>query len=142
MNRALCVGMGVVWTLIWFLFADVGRAMPEDMAVRGPAEEVSLHPTRNPFADTPAMRPQGGAARSTLLPAGAPNPRLRGYIENENGNAVALLEIQDGVLYVVRAGDTMSLRVGQQVVELIVEQIGDLSVWIRMGQNGPVMEIR
>jgi len=116
---------------------------PDTEGVASPSGEEGVRPTRNPFMDTPqTAQSRGRAVSSPSLPAGVPSLNLRGYVENDDGTALALLEVQGHALYVVRAGDMVSLRAGQQAVQLMVERIGHASMQVRIGEAGPTMEVR
>jgi len=138
MRRFAWIGFCLV--LAW---PALGHTEKPDMeGGASPSGEGGVRPTRNPFMDTPVAQSRGRAVSSPSLPAGVPSLNLRGYIENEDGTALALLEVQGHTLYVVRAGDMVSLRAGQQAVQLTVERIGHASMQVRIGEAGPTMEVR
>jgi hypothetical protein len=127
MNRVRQIGISAVVALI--VFSGTSEAAADETVVR-----------RNPFVDQMLVR--GAGAPSLTLPTGVSDFRLKGYIQNEDGQSLALLEIQGGGLHLVRAGDVISLRAGQQAVQLTVEQVSGMGVRVRVGENGPVMEVR
>jgi hypothetical protein len=131
MNRARQIGIGAVVALIVFSgTTGTSGAAEDEVAVR-----------RNPFVDQTPIR--GAMAPSLTLPTGVSDFRLKGYIQSEEGQTLALLEIQNGGgLHLVRAGDVISLRAGQQAIQLTVEEVLDMGVKVRVGENGPVMEVR
>lgn len=75
------------------------------------------------------------AAESMLLPA----VRLKGLVFGAGEPALALLEVQGGGSYLLRAGDTASVRVGSGVVSLRVKRIHRASVEIEAGSQQAVV---
>lgn len=135
-NRVRRIGIGVVGALVcgW----GIGGAMPPETA-SGHDPDGEVRPTRDPFVGR--TNPRGrGTVRS--LPTGIADFHLRGYIQNEQGEALALLEIEGAGLYLVRAGETIGLRTGQQAVQVTVSRIAEMAVQVRIGDDGPVLEVR
>lgn len=110
-------------------------------APAGPDEE----PGRDPFAASDRMQ-QGGGDRSRFVPAEAPPSlpglALKGYVEDEGGNAVALLEVDGKSTYLVRKDDTVSLpRAGQNLVMRVV-QLTNLELHVEVGELRRVVVVR
>lgn len=110
-----------------------------------PAPEAGEDAERDPFAASDRMR--GGAGdRSRFVPADAPPAlpglSLRGYVEDEEGKSVALLEVDGTTTYLVRKDDTVSLpRAGSNLVMRVV-QVTNLELHVEIGELKRVVVVR
>jgi len=134
------VWISFCFVLAWPVWGNTHEPDTKDVALSSGENRVS--PMRNPFVDRPAAQFQDHGVSSRSLPAGVPRLNLRGYIENEDGSPMALLDVEGYTLYVVRTGDTISLRSGQQMIQLIVERIFNSKMQVRIGKTGPTMEVQ
>jgi hypothetical protein len=117
---------------------------PED-APAAPAEEPGDEPERDPFAASDRMR-EGAGDRSRFVPTEAPPAlpglALRGYVEDEEGITVALLEVEGKNTYLVRKDDTVSLpRAGQNLVMRVIE-VTNLELHVEIGELRRVVVVR
>lgn len=102
-------------------------------------------PERDPFAPSDRMR-EDPSNRSRFVPADAPPAlpglSLRGYIEDEEGKAVALLEVDGALTYLVRKDDTVSLpRAGQNLVMRVIA-LTNLELHVEIGELRRVVVVR
>ena len=101
---------------------------------------------RDPFAPRGGMQtPTGGDSSGfvrTDETGRMPQLALRGYIEDGEGNAVALLEVSKGSTYLVRRGDTVSISQQRGNVVLRVKEIDNLSLLIEVGELRQVYVVR
>lgn len=134
--------------LLFLLVAGLpGALAQEDRPVepREPVAPADEEPGRDPFAASEKMR-EGVGERSRFVPSetppALPGLALRGYVEDENGNAVALLEVDGKNTYLVRKDDTVSLpRAGQNFVMRVI-QVTNLELHIEMGELRRVVVVR
>jgi len=108
-------------------------------------DEPGEAPARDPFAATEKMR-EGSGERSRFVPTdtppAVPGLALKGYVEDEGGQAVALLEVDGKNTYLVRRDDTISLpRAGQNFVMRVV-QVTNLELHIEIGELKRVVVVR
>ncbi len=130
--------------LLAILAAGLSGALAQEEKPAEPAPEGTGE-ERDPFAATERMR--GGAGdRSRFVPADAPPAlpglALRGYVEDEEGRSVALLEVDGTSTYLVRKDDTVSLpRAGQNLVMRVVE-VTNLELHVEIGELKRVVVVR
>jgi hypothetical protein len=101
---------------------------------------------RDPFApragmQTPTAGDPTGFVRTDET-GRLPQLALRGYIEDGDGNAVALLEVSKGATYLVRQGDTVSISQQRGNVVLRVREISNLSLLVEVGELRQVYVVR
>lgn len=104
-----------------------------------PAPESEGPPARDPFQPTDRFQPPTASrARDAFVPTEQPEAMpqltLRGFIQDHEGQAIALLEVENQPVYLVRKGDTVSLpRRGRNMVIRIVN-VGNLSLRVQVGE--------
>ena len=101
---------------------------------------------RDPFAPSGRLQVQPGADPTGFVRTDEtdllPQLALRGYVEDADGNAVALLEVSKGVTHLVRAGDTVSLSQRRGNLVLRVKEINNLSLLVEVGELRQVVVVR
>jgi len=75
-------------------------------------------------------------------PEAVPVLRLKAFIEGHEEQPIALLEVQGHGVYLVRAGDVISLQSGGRNTVLKVQEITNLSVLVQIGTLGQVIVVR
>lgn len=106
-------------------------------------------PERDPFATTPlmeqtAIRGQKSGLDFTPLPTASPTPdlKLRGIVSAGDGARVALLDVTGSGVYLVREGDTISLRGSERNTVIKVEKMNHLTLTVSVGTLGEVVIVR
>ena len=119
--------------LLGCLVAGAAHADDEEPTPKPPAAE------RDPFS--PSGRVREGSetpARPRFVPQDAPDAlpqlALRGYVEDAEGMAVALLEVDGGQTYLVRAGDTVSLPMRGRNAVIRVSKVSNLALHVEVGE--------
>ena len=75
-------------------------------------------------------------------PDAIPRMRLKGQIQGAEGEVVALLEIEDGHVYIVREGDTVGLHEFGYNAVIRVQKIDRLHLVIESGSLGQLIIVR
>lgn len=107
-------------------------------------QEKKAAPERDPFSETAETRRRARGTefvaqdRPDLLPALA----LKGYAEDKDGQAVALLEVGGKTTYLVRKGDTVSLPEKGTSQVLKVVEISNLELRVEVGELRRVVIVR
>jgi hypothetical protein len=127
--------------LLALLATGLTVAFAQDGKPAGAGDETE----RDPFAASDRMR-GGEGDRSRFVPADAPPAlpglALRGYVEDEEGKSVALLEVDGATTYLVRKDDTVSLpRAGANLVMRVV-QVTNLELHVEIGELKRVVVVR
>jgi hypothetical protein len=105
-------------------------------------------PERDPFETSPEMLDEArrrGTAAEFLAdedPDDTPELRLRGFVEGEDGQSVALLEVGGKDVYIVRKDDTVSLHTGRRSVVLRVMEVGHLRLVVELGRLRRAVVVR
>ncbi|MHC4222562.1 MAG: hypothetical protein ACYSX0_11515 [Planctomycetota bacterium] len=101
---------------------------------------------RDPFAPSGKIQNAKGVDRSGFVradPNGVLPPLgLRGYIEDDEGNAVALLEIGGKTTYLVRKDDTVSLPQRGGNLVLRIKEVSNLALTVEVGEMRQVVVVR
>jgi hypothetical protein len=101
---------------------------------------------RDPFAPSGRLQAPPGADPTGFVRTDEtellPQLALRGYVEDADGNAVALLEVAKGVTHLVRAGDTVSLSQRRGNLVLRVKEISNLALLVEVGELRQVVVVR
>ncbi|MEM7194804.1 MAG: hypothetical protein AAF402_07640 [Pseudomonadota bacterium] len=124
--------------------ATVSLANPTGQTAPPPRSEGP----RDPFALTPYIVEQfsastsGEAVFTPTLSANVPPLALRGLVQKDANETVALLEIGNTGVYVVREGDTVGFRVGNEEQVMRIRKIDGLSVLVETGNLGKVIVVR
>jgi hypothetical protein len=71
-----------------------------------------------------------------------PKLKLRGYIGDETDDPIALLDIENQGVFMVRKGDTVGLQIGGRNTVLKIKDITQLSVLVEVGTIGQVVIVR
>jgi hypothetical protein len=103
-------------------------------------------PERNPFAVPPGVQaPNNGDATQFVprdRPAGVPPLSLRGYVEDKEGKACALLDVGGKQVYLVREKDEVSIPQGADNLVLRITKVSNLSLQLEMGELRRVVVVR
>ncbi len=100
---------------------------------------------RDPFALGGRTVDDGGGLRfRPQSSASLPPLRLRGIVNGADGSRVGLLQIGNSQVYMVRAGDTISLRTGNSASNTVinVREINQLTLIVESGTLGEVIIVR
>ncbi|MHC4933128.1 MAG: hypothetical protein ACYTGV_13160 [Planctomycetota bacterium] len=101
---------------------------------------------RDPFAPSGKIQNAKGADRSGFVrtdpDAQLPPLGLRGYVEDDTGNAVALLEIGGKTTYLVRKDDTVSLPQRGGNLVLRIKEVSNLALTVEVGEMRQVVVVR
>lgn len=103
--------------------------------------------TRDPFSvsETVAIGSESVGGYEFYPSEGAnllPKLRLRGYIGDEDDTPVALLDIENHGIFLVRKGDTVGLQIGGRNTVLKIKDITKLSVLVEVGTIGQVVIVK
>lgn len=117
---------------------------------RQPEKEAAEKTTRNPFSVTDYLSPKKQQKKAVVVPsfkrvekpAEMPKMRLRGHIHGQDGDEVALLEIEGGSVHIVREGDTVGLHEFGYDSVIRVKQISRLHMVLESGTLGQVFIVR
>ncbi|MHC4972573.1 MAG: hypothetical protein ACYTG3_09595 [Planctomycetota bacterium] len=125
----------------WFTAVLAQETEPPKEA---PKKEEKKQPERDPFSETQETRRR---ARGTEFvpqerPDLLPGLSLRGYAEDGDGKAVALLEVDGKTTYLVRKGDTVSLPRGGPGQVLKIVDINNLELRVEVGELRRVVIVR
>jgi hypothetical protein len=117
--------------------------------------ETPREPLRNPFAITEKLArladkpPASKASESDTLTftprSGAlqlPKMRLRGHLHGQGDEAVALLEIEGGGVYIVREGDDVGLHEFGYDSVIRIQKIDRLHLVVESGTLGQLIIVR
>jgi hypothetical protein len=122
-----------------------GAASPAAIGVSPAREPI---PERDPFSTSGLMAEEAQRRGSGLefYPAqemrAVPRLILRGFVEDETHVPIALLEVDQEGVYLVRAGDTISIQHRGASSVLKVQKITNLSVFVEVGSLGQVIVVR
>lgn len=109
-------------------------------------KEIPVKKTNDPFANTTEMLKrvtESNPLTSTLSAlTGSLDMQLRGSVIDDDGNALALLEISDGKVHVVRVGDTLSLRTHGKNSSVKIMAIHRQSVELEFGDFDEYVVVR
>ena len=104
--------------------------------------------TRDPFSPSSVMHEQAnrGGGGLQFLPGTAedkvPRLHLRGYVEDAMGTSLALVEVENHDIFLVRQGDDISLQQGTSNLVLRVVSVTHRSVVVEAGTLGHVIVVR
>jgi len=108
--------------------------------------DLPIKKTNDPFANTMEMLKrvtQNNPVASTLSAlTGSMNMRLRGAVIDSEGNSLALLEIADGQVHVVKVGDTLSLKTHGKNSSVKIMAIHRQSVELEFGDFEEFVVVR
>lgn len=108
--------------------------------------ELPIKKTNDPFANTLEMLKQvseNNPVTSTLSAlTGSLDMRLRGAVIDGDGNSLALLELGNGQVHVVRVGDTVSLKTSGNNSSVKIIAIHRQSVELEFGDFEDFIVIR
>lgn len=118
------------------------------MPMAGLAAEDQSPDERDPFTTSEQMFEQ--AEKSRKKPAFVPSQitrqvpqlSLKGFIQDGDDVAVALLEVKGSGVFLVRRGDTISIQAGGINTVLKIKEINKLSVMVEVGTLGQVIVVR
>ena len=105
----------------------------------------SLEAERDPFAlGGRAVTNSGGLRFRPQSANSLPELRLRGIVNGADGTRVGLLQIGNAHVYMVKAGDTISLRGGGSNSNTVinVREINQLTLIVESGTLGEVIIVR
>jgi len=110
----------------------------------------SLFQKRDPFANSQLMRERllSGKAGETFSFRAQPNAyipglKLRGILDGETDDErLGLIEVASEGVFLVREGDTFSVRSAGKNVVVLVKEINNLSLMVEMGTLGEVIIVR
>ena len=115
------------------------------LVTAGVAQEEK-EPARNPFAAPPGVRGPGEEETTQFVPrdrpAGVPPLSLRGYIEDSEGKACALLDVGGKQVYLVREKDEVSIPQGGENLVLRITRISNLSLELELGELRRLVVVR
>lgn len=105
---------------------------------------------RNPFAMTEKLyrlknRPEPSGVEAAFIPqpqSKMPKLRLRGHVQVESGEVLALLEVVGGDVYIVREGDTVGLHDFGIDSVIRVQKISRLHLVVEAGQLNQMIIVR
>jgi len=138
----------IVAMAIGLLLGSAGAVRAEDATPPAPrAAPAGDERERDPFETSPLMAEKAGAEGGPrFVPGreGDPLPRisLRGFLQVAGKAPAALVEIEGIGVFLVRAGDTISVPVAGRSSVLRVERIDDLSVHVAVGSLGQLLVVR
>ena len=114
-----------------------------------PSETIGNLPikkTNDPFANTVEMLRKvttDNPVTNTLSAlTGSMNMRLRGAVIDDEGNSLALLEIGNGLVHVVKVGDTLSLKTHDKNSSVKIMAIHRQSVELEFGDFDEFVVVR
>lgn len=90
---------------------------------------------RDPF-QPPGVLP--GRSNSSSLP----NLILRGYVEDESGVSLALIEAAPDATYIVRTGDSFVVLSGSASISISVTEMSSQGVVLEVGPSRTRLELR
>jgi len=141
--------------------AEEAVELPRPLDIRqlqpNPASGVTEPGPRNPFSASGALKqlamqpkpdpsaPQAGPVftpKTAIIEQKLPEMRLRGHLRGTNGEMVALLQIGDGNVHIVREGDTVGLYEAGQDTVIRVKQISRLHLVIESGSLDRLIIVR
>jgi hypothetical protein len=115
------------------------------LVTSGVAEDEKT-PERNPFAAPPGVRAPGNDEPARFVPrerpAGVPALSLRGYVEDADGKACALLDVGGKQVYLVREHDEVSIPQDGENLVLRIAKISNLSLQLKVGELKRVVVVR
>lgn len=102
---------------------------------------------RDPFAVSQLMIEQThlqerGLRFTPLAGAQVPELKLRGVVNGTDGQRVGLIEVINEGVFLVRKGDTISLRTAGNNTVINIQEISQLSVVVESGTLGEVIIVR
>ena len=102
---------------------------------------------RDPFSVSPAMLEESklkseGLRFTPMAGAQVPQLKLRGIINAESEDRLGLIEVVREGVFLVREGDTISLRSAASNTVIKITEIGALSVVVEAGTLGEVIVVR
>lgn len=108
--------------------------------------DLPIKKTNDPFANTMEMLKrvtENNPVASTISAlTGSMDMRLRGAVIDDDGNTLALLEIADGQVHVVKVGDTLSLRTHGKNSSVKIMSIHRQSVELEFGDFEEFVVVR
>lgn len=114
--------------------------------VQEPSPEGPIQKTSDPFANTMEMLrrvTENNPVASTISAlTGSMDMRLRGSVIDGDGNALALLELAEGQVHVVKVGDTLSLRTHGKNSSVKIMAIHRQSVELEFGDFEDYVVVR
>jgi hypothetical protein len=137
--------------LLLFSVNGAAEAQPSAAHSNQPAYSAQQW-VRDPFTPSALMYKtvgaQSGMAGSTygFVPSaengGIPKMKLRGLLNQEEGNFIALLEVEGGGTFMVREGDEFNIDPSQPQNAIRVDKITRLSVTVETGMLGSIRVLR
>lgn len=134
-----------------FFASSAAEAQPSAAHPNQPAYSAQQW-VRDPFTPSALMYKtvgaQSGMAGSTygFVPSaengGIPKMKLRGLLNQEEGNFIALLEVEGGGTFMVREGDEFNIDPSQPQNAIRVDKITRLSVTVETGMLGSIRVLR
>lgn len=119
---------------------EPGKAAATQGARAERAMPVGPGTARDPFAETELMLQGLGGFQGGDIAAGRmPNLRLRGLARNGRDGGVALLEIEGVGTFMLRPGETVTLRNEQSPLTLRLKRINAASIEVEAGQAQQVV---
>ena len=107
---------------------------------------LPIKKTNDPFANTMEMLrkvTQNNPVASTISAlTGSMNMRLRGAVIDDEGHSLALLELAEGQVHVVRVGDTVSLKTHGKNSSVKIMAIHRQSVELEFGDFDEYVVVR
>lgn len=109
-----------------------------------PAKSDQSVPVIDPFAATAVSSGKGGVAFTRQPTSNVPRLELRGIVWSQNNDRIGLLQVGNEGVYMVREGDTVSLRTGRGAgnTVLSIKEISKIAVLVETGVLGEVIIVR
>ena len=101
-------------------------------------------PVVDPFAVTTVTSGNSGVAFTRQPTSNVPRLELRGIVWSESNDRIGLLQVGNEGVYMVREGDTVSLRTGRGAgnTVLSIKEISKIAVLVETGVLGEVIIVR
>lgn len=151
---ALCLGLLIESQFPYQVaFSEPNPSSSNTPELEAEVEELSeiqpnlpIKKTNDPFANTMEMLKkvtQNNPVASTISAlTGSMDMRLRGAVIDDEGNSLALLEIADGQVHVVKVGDTLSLKTHGKNSSVKIMSIHRQSVELEFGDFEEFVVVR
>ena len=119
-------------------------SVPDASAADLPATSDQTVPVIDPFAATAVSSGKGGVAFTRQPTSNVPRLELRGIVWSQNNDRIGLLQVGNEGVYMVREGDTVSLRTGRGAgnTVLSIKEISKIAVLVETGVLGEVIIVR
>ncbi len=110
--------------------------------VEGSRDPFAVSDELQAYAQPTSLFSRGPQFKVGIQPQALPKMRMRGYLKGKKGEPVAMLEVADGVVHIIREGDTVGLQeIGQDAV-IQIKTIDRLHLVIEAGTLGKVIIVR